>query len=497
MLTYFAQLCIFWRGTGLRPDDVAVREYINLLLDGYKLMRFKCVPPMMTLGRDVANADKKHYRREDITKSIIVVCETILGWDVEYRKDEISEWRDMNLKPEATEHYQRTKYFWQSDYLAHNRKEYHFSVHGVSNRLKRPESILEKNIQGTFIGDGCYNLMQTGKEYDGLAPYMDWRKIAGTTITKGDVDLNPESEIIRDLEKRIYGGGKGKTSFVGGVSDEEYGFFALDYDHFGVKAKKAWFCFDEGIVCLGADICSGNDDGVFTCLNQCISTGDVVVDSTRIGEGQYTLNNISYVLADHVGYIFMKHEENIYLANEDRIGAWNRVDSASGTDEPVSGKVFLLGIEHGSCRESADYAYMLLPNADCESIMKVLEDSTVDILKNTADCQAVWHEQSRQLQAVFYKKGKIETNDFTLETDKPCALLLRFDGSDYKLWVSNPDHEESLVNIKILGNIEADITFNLEKGYMLNNLGRPKCYDSRRGFVSGIGAQNDHLELHS
>ena len=495
MLTYFAQLCVFWKGTGLRPGDVAVREYINLLLDGYKLMRFKCVPPMMTIGRDVANADKKRYRRDDITDSIITVCDAILGWDVEYRKVEVAKWRDMNMCPEKTGHFQRTKYFWQSDFLSHNRKTYHFSVHGVSNRLKRPESILTKNVQGIFLGDGSYNLMQTGKEYDGMAPYMDWRKLAGTTVTKGSVNLNPESEITRDLEKRIYGGGKGKTSFVGGVSDEVYGFFAMDYDHFGVKAKKAWFCFDEGIVCLGAGICADNEDGVFTCLNQCKLAGNVVVDGKLICQGQRDLKKARYVLADGVGYLFLKQEERIYLANEERIGSWSRVDIDSGSDDPVSGNIFLLGIDHGKCQVSEEYTYMLLPDADCDNIEKTLEDPTVDILLNTQECQAVWHKKSRQLQAVFYKEGKVRTKEFTLEADKPCAVLLRFEGSDYKLWVSNPEHEESVVNVKIAGSIEAKITFNLDEGYMLNNLGRPKCYDSCKGFIAYSGAQNDHLAV--
>ena len=84
--------------------------------------------------------------------------------------------------------------------------------------------------------------MQTSREYDGIAPYMDWHKVPGTTVTCGDVDLNPECEIDIEIDKlRIFGGAKGTTSFVGGVSDGKYGLFVYDYNHLSVKAKKSGF----------------------------------------------------------------------------------------------------------------------------------------------------------------------------------------------------------------------------------------------------------------
>ncbi|MGN1059828.1 MAG: polysaccharide lyase family 8 super-sandwich domain-containing protein, partial [Clostridia bacterium] len=360
-----ADLFVFWRGSGLALAQQATQELVNLLLDGYSLLLFRNAAPSMTLGRDAANADVRTYHWEEDIRTTFTVCEALLEQGLTYRRDEMVQFRDRVKLPMEHDHFKRTKYFWQSDLLSHNRPRYQFVVHGVSKRMKRPESILGKNIQGMFLGDGSYNLMQTSYEYDGLAPYMDWQKVPGTTVTCGSVDLNPECEIDTKIDTlRIFGGAKGTTSFVGGVSDETYGFFAMDYDHLHVTAKKAWFCFDEGVVCLGAGICTDDDHGAFTTVNQCRLCGKVLVDGAEAEPGKHEFSGCRYILSDAVGYLFLEPQKHVYLENKERTGSWSLVDNQSGTDEPVSGQVFLLGIDHGRHPENATYAYMLLPGAD-------------------------------------------------------------------------------------------------------------------------------------
>ena len=40
----------------------------------------------------------------------------------------------------------------------------------------------------------------------------------------------------------------------------------MNYNHLGVKAKKSWFCFDEGVVCLGAGIKTEKGASAFTTM---------------------------------------------------------------------------------------------------------------------------------------------------------------------------------------------------------------------------------------
>lgn len=487
LIQYMTPLYEFWKGTGLHPDDVAVREYINLLLDGFDNICYKGTLPMPTMGRDVANATRPHYRNPDYIPWYINLCKMLIEWGEGYRKDELEFMRKRFSEPENTEHFDRNKYFWHSDYISHNRKDFHFSVHAVSNRIKRPESILSKNVKGMFLGDGCCNLLLTGFEYDEVQPFLDWQKIPGVTATTGEVDLNPECEIDTKIDMlRIFGGAKGTTSFVGGVSDGMNGMMCYDCNHLHVQAKKAWFCFDNKIVCLGAGITTDDENGAYTTINQCNLVDDVTVDGKKIADGEYKLSDINCVYSDNVGYIFLQKENNVELITGIKKGKWSDVDTASGSSEEKEKRMFLLGINHGRKPVDASYAYAMIPNATDDE----MRNTAVDIISNTKECQAVWNEELNQLQAVFYKAGSVKAKDITVKVDKPCALMATFVGDNYEMWVSNPEHEKLAVNVKIN---DDTVTFNLKEGYLLNNLGRPLGYIKNYGFKNYTNSQLENL----
>ncbi len=491
MLQYMTPLYVFWKGTGLRPDEIAVKEYINLLLDGFDNVCYKGTLPMPTMGRDAGNSVRPHYRNAEYIPWYINLCAMLLEWGNGYRTDELQFMRKRFLEPETTPHFDRNKYFWHSDYISHNRKDYHFSVHAVSNRIKRPESILSKNVKGMFLGDGTYNLLVSGFEYDEVQPFIDWHKMPGTTVTCGDVDLNPECEIDTKIDTlHIFGGAKGTTSFAGGVSDEMNGMFAYDYDHLHVKAKKAWFCLDNKIVCLGAGITADDDNGAYTTLNQCNLIGDIIVDGKDYVDGNYSFTDVKWVYSDNVGYLFLQKENDVEIIAENKKGKWSDIDTASGSSEEREKRIFLLGIDHGKKPVNASYAYMLMPNTDVDAINAEALAPSVEIISNTAECQAVWCEELNQLQAVFYKAGSVKVKDITIEVSELCALMITFSDKDYEMWVSNPEHEKLTVDVKVDG---VTVTFNLEEGYMLNNLGRPLGYSSKNGFKNYTTSQLESL----
>lgn len=49
---------------------------------------------------------------------------------------------------------------------------------------------------------------------------------------------------------------------------------AMEYDRDGLKARKAWFFYPGGIVCLGACITMDSDSEVVTTVNQCNFAGE-------------------------------------------------------------------------------------------------------------------------------------------------------------------------------------------------------------------------------
>ncbi len=484
-LEYIDTLFKFTEGTQYKLSDDAYIELSRLMLYGFRYMNFRGVCPMMLFGREAGNYARGYNRPENaqVAKNI---CRFLADNDVlkEY-SNQLKEMQGNNM------HFTGTKYFWQSDLLSHNRGDFQFTVHGASERMKRTESILGKNLLGKFLSDGAYNILVRGDEYDGLQPYYDWKKIPGTTVNQKIEDLNPESEIDTKIDTlRIFGAAKGNSKLAGGVADGMHGIFVMDYSRFGVSAKKLWICTDDAVLCMGTGISSEGDADVFTTVNQCRKTGNVTVDGAVLGDGEYTIDSDSCVLNDKIGYVFMQPTENILLSCGERSGAWSRIDSANGTDDVISGDVFLLGINHGQHLKNESYAYAILPDINYDALKKWHDNPSVDIIENSPRCQAA--QGNGITYAVFYEACELCTDKINICVDKPCVMMLTWLDSGYELLCSNPLHEEEKINVSLSGSKNVKIIFDFNGGIRYNNLGRALCYNSEKGFIPRYDGKGEH-----
>ena len=109
------------------------------------------------------------------------------------------------------------------------------------------------------FGDGSNFVQRAGTEYFDIFPVWDWQKIPGTTILQ-----KPQMPHFREIAK------KGLSEFAGGASDGKYSALGFNFTsvHDPLKAKKAWFYFDNEYVCLGAGIATTSDLNVVTTLTQ-------------------------------------------------------------------------------------------------------------------------------------------------------------------------------------------------------------------------------------
>lgn len=494
IIGHMAILLKFWKDTDLKISDDAAWHLVNILLEGYNYTRFRGYSPMMLMGRDVGSEKIKLFSK-GVLENFATVCDHLLTRDIPKRA-QLEEFCKRMRNPETEPNFEGTKYFWHADYISHNRGGFQFTVHGVSTRLKRPEACLKKNALGMYLGDGCYNLLKKGDEYADVAPCLEWRKVPGVTsnLNVTDEQLNPESEIDTTIDTwRIFGSARGTMDFAGGASDGKTGFFAMDFDHMGIKAKKAWFCFDDAVVCLGANINAEYGAHAFTTLNQCNLKGEVVADGKAVSNSDHILSECGWVWHDNVGYVFLDKAKTVELKNREFIGCWNRVDIDNGTTDEVKKELFMLGIDHGENANNAGYAYGILPEASIDETTEFEKNPTVLIIENSNTCQAVWQESTKQLQAVFYSQSEINVGGFTLKADSPCAVMLKLEGPSYKLWVSRPDHTEGEVGIILDGSIKGDIRIPFEKGFRFNNLGRPCCYDGAKGILPYTNAKGDNI----
>ncbi|NII26937.1 hypothetical protein HB364_17740 [Pseudoflavitalea sp. X16] len=368
------------------------------------------------------------------------------GLQIAHRAKELQEVIDVRLgktKPNFT----RDRYFWYSHYYTHQRPNYYASVRMHSaraNNMEEPHN--EEGIRNHHYGDGSFFISRTGHEYFNIFPVWDWQKIPGATIVqKQDVPH------WRQLAK------KGLTDFSGGMSDGQYGVAAFDFAsvHDPLKAHKAWFFFDQEIVCLGAGIHADTALPVFTTLNQCLLNKQVTVHTnhktTTLPTGKHVLPAVSWVLHDSVAYIFPQ-PATMHINNGEATGNWRQINhQAWATTTTVRENVFTLWLDHGVQPKNAGYAWIVVPGIDIVSAAAYSRKLPVKILANTADLQVVQHTGLERTGIVFYKAGTIRINDrLTLATTQPCIVMIKAKGATVSaIAVTDPTQKLNSLQLKV------------------------------------------------
>lgn len=313
------------------------------------------------------------------------------------------------------------KHFWRSDYATKVADGHFFGIRMNSQRVVPNESGNGENMLGYWLGQGSTFLMQRGDEYFNIFPVMDWTKVPGVTA--------PD-----------YAGPSGKwgkitmpdASFVGGVSNGEFGIAVMDMSvqtqpesgpAFTTQAKKAWFNFDDEIVALGANVGSTHQSDLHTTLNQTLLNGEVTVNGHTLPKGEHAFDAPRWVHHDGVGYFFLE-QAKVQLDNQTETGDWKRIKT-NQPNTPVSKDVFTLSINHGTAHENSEYQYMIVPEIDTVGANKVAKSNPVSVLANSSTQQVVHHQSLNVTGIVFYEAGEVSiNNELTISADAPSLLLL-------------------------------------------------------------------------
>jgi chondroitin AC lyase len=332
------------------------------------------------------------------------------------------------------------RHFWRADFMTHHRPKYYASARTHSKRLANTDG--PANSEGLLshhLADGCFVLMQTGKEYRDIFGVWDWQKIPGTTVRQ-----KPE---LKGSPRRM-----GTTEFVGGVSDGTFGLAACDFSRGSINAKKSWFFLDDEIVCLGAGIDADPGESVLTTLNQCFLKGDVVLstaDSTKVlDHGDHTSETPQWVWHDSVAYGFLEPAK-LHLQNDAKSGSWY-ASSHSHPNRQETGDLFTAWIDHGTEPEGASYGYVVVPAVARDETARYLTEMPVRVLANRNSLQAVVHDGLGLLGAAFFEPAEIEVRaGLTIQVDTPCLLLARETSGELQLTVANPENKAAEVNVVV------------------------------------------------
>ncbi len=426
-------------GTTFKLSGEALKLLIDYYLDGIcKAMAYQKFPDVGAKNRDLSRKGALHPAGTEIPENFIL--------STEYRKKELENIiaiRKGNKKNDLT----WNQYFWHSSYFTHQRNNYFASVRMHSSRQRNMEDPYnEEGLRMHHLADGGNFISRTGQEYADVFAVWNWQKIPGTTVVQKPV-LPPFKEVSK----------KGKSDFVGAVTDGQYGAAAFDFAsvHDSLTARKSWFFFNDEYVCLGAGINSNATHPVATTLNQCLLNSSVELKSSTgkqtLQKGEHKVQGVSYVYHDSIGYIFNEPAE-VHLTNTTATGNYRQINHQEwATEEPVYKDLFTLWVNHGASPKNASYAYTVLPGIKSSFLDAYLRKSAIIIIANTPEMQAVQNKDLQLTQVVFYQPGTIKINNIiNLTSNSACMVMVKLNGSKVeKISVADPTQKLNTLQLKI------------------------------------------------
>jgi len=413
------------------PEKITLLS--NLLLDGSQWMARGSTTDFGAEGREITRKGQTAGHLATAARNMLKLP---TGREEELRATAARAADEPALPLEGNRH------FWRSDMMTHHREDYYTSARMFSSRLANTDAPCNnEGLLSHHLADGCNIVLRTGREYHEIFPVWDWRKIPGTTVEqKPRLTGSPRSQ--------------GTRSFVGGVSDGNYGLAAFDLAREALSARKSWFFFDREYVCLGTGITCGSDNPVLTTLNQCNLEGDVLVAGPspvrKLDRGVHSLENPAWIWHDRVGYVFLQ-PTRIGLRNELQRGSRWKINHQYAKDE-VAREVFTAWIDHGTGPRSDSYAYLVVPGVERTSTETRAAESSLKIVANQPNLQAVWHDGLKIAGAAFYQPAEVAFHaGLAVSVNEPCLVLLREMSRELVIGISNPENKPATVRMEVGG----------------------------------------------
>ncbi len=433
-LSFLADM-IMWidifKGTEYQFEEEKISLLRNYVLDGIQWTLWK-------KGMDIAASGRHMFKGAQVEKrnTVLALLNKLKVLDPEYAEE--------YEKAKNTDNLVGNKYFWKSDFQVQRSKNYYFSLKLSSNRVSAYETANFENLKGYHLGSGMTLLYQNQEEYVDIFPFWDWKKLPGTTIVQDTATIRISNAWGYTID----------DNFVGAVSDGKNGIAVLKYNRDDLQANKSWFMFNDKIVCLGNGITADTSYTVTTAVNQTFLDGSIwagTPSGEKLVDKEEVFTNPQWLLHDSIGYLFSA-DAKVNLKAGKVTGSWYDV-AHRYADVNEEANIFSLWIDHGKEPLNQKYAYVLVPNAS-KALMANLHENTPFDMINNANQQSVVSNESGLAGVIFYSAGK--SNVFGgIEVDRPCALMLKKDGDEILLSISDPSYQLDVMNFKIKGHYSA------------------------------------------
>lgn len=358
--------------------------------------------------------------------------------------------------------YEYAHAWYSGDRAVQHRNGYAFGIAMASKRHINYESILHENKVGWYTGDGAFHLYTTydTEQYDGenfINNFNIAYRFPGTTEDMQErehrgICFNPWHSpnnfagSMQFDDKYIAAG----MDFISEFCDEDDG----RYDEVmgqsravhknDLKAKKAWFCFDDEAVLLGAGITSTMNSPVNTTaahrrivrdeeLSQFVKCDGVLAELPK-SEFEERYKNPDYVLwQGHAGFVPLM-DTDLFVS---------RYNYTTNLEQSY----LELRVEHGKNPTGAGYAFAVLPYADKEKLERYSKAPDVEIISNTDKIQAVKEKNLNLSGYVFYEAG--ECNGIKVDAG---AIVMACDrGETMDVSVCDPTLEGEEITLAVSG----------------------------------------------
>ncbi len=301
-----------------------------------------------------------------------------------------------------------------------------------SERIANFESINDENMNAFHTADGMlYTYKANEMNADFFWQTINLHRLPGTTVLK---DTGVRENSVSACE------------FVGGCGINENGVCAMELNPVGysLKANKAWFFFDEEIVCLGNGITSNDGISVETIIENRLVEDDsrFTVHGNEAGEG-YDIKG-AYLDGRHdTGYCFPELQ-HVHILREVRRGGWSNM-SRTTDGKDYEGMYVTMWIDHGKNPDNASYEYIVIPRCDEDRLNDYCKRNDVKIIENSEWIQCV---QKGNVTGIIFLKDRTRIAGGVL-ADCKCAVMLQKYNDSLDFVVADITHKQKKINIEL------------------------------------------------
>ncbi len=341
--------------------------------------------------------------------------------------------------------------YWVNEFLVHRRGGGNEPSFYASLKLKSERTVGIEDFSSprkSWHGaSGVLALRVEGDEYaDDALSSMDWHLLPGIT-EEWRTDPLP-------AQGGAAAAGCGQNTIAGVLSDSKVGMAIYHHDpkesYSSANAHKSYYFLDDKIVAMGSAIereHPGMGASIYTCVDQArfdypitYAVDGAAPRSIAVGESVAISERVERSAWFHTGskgYIIVaRTPQKVDLRSGSKI---NITDPKAAAQHNV--KNYILAIDHGvNPQASAEYLYILLPNATAAQMPALLERYVEDLSYSYAQrsSHSLYSREAATRQVAFFEATTTEVGGVEISADRAAILTLRETGALYRLSVANP-----------------------------------------------------------